>query len=222
LLSVLHFTSVKSYLAGMKVIYSPFNQSVVKSGPHLARLGLKEGQPSTKGIFMAETISKNNVTQIIGGTFSNRENADRAVQAFRDLGIPEQNLQVVVQLSDRQANDAYTDTLRSRGFAESQAVFYDKAIREGKTLVAVHNVIDAAPVIDVFDRFGAEFNPSGSRNLRDDVLGMTVGAGAGAVALGVAGAAVAGPLGAAVGVAAGVVLGGGAGTAAGKAAEHNK
>ncbi len=171
---------------------------------------------------MPETISKNNTTQIIGGTFSNRENADRAIQAFRELGIPEQNLQVVVQLDEKQADEAYTDALRGRGVSESQAVFYDKAIREGKTLVAVHNVIDPKPVIDVFDRFKAEYNPDGSRNLREDVAGMTAGAVIGAVALGAAGTAVGGPLGGAAGAAAGAVLGGGAGAAAGKAAEHNK
>lgn len=171
---------------------------------------------------MPETIAANNNTQIIGGTFSNRDNADKAVQAFRDLGVPEQNMQVVVQLNDRQAERAYSDALVQRGVAQSQAVFYDKAVRNGKILVVVHNVIDPITIIDVFDRFKAEYNPNGSRNLRDDVLGMTVGAAVGAAALGAAGAAVAGPLGAAAGVAAGAVLGGGTGAAAGKAAEHRK
>ena len=91
---------------------------------------------------MAETISKNSSSQIIGGTFSNRENADKAVQAFRDMGVPEANLQVVVQLTDRQANEAYTDSLTGRGVSQSQALFYDRAVREGKILVAVHNVTD--------------------------------------------------------------------------------
>jgi hypothetical protein len=171
---------------------------------------------------MAETISNNNTTQIIGGTFSNRQNADKALQAFRELGVPEENLQVVIQLTDREAKDAYTDALTGRGIAQSQAIFYDRAVREGKTLVVVHNVVDPNTVIDVFDRFGAEFNPDGSRNLRDDVAGMTTGAAIGAAVGGVAGAAVGGPVGAAAGVAAGAVLGGGAGAAAGKAAEHRK
>jgi hypothetical protein len=171
---------------------------------------------------MAETISNNNVTQIIGGTFSNREQADKALQAFRELGIPETNLQVVVQLSEREAEDAYTDAMTGRGIAQSQAIFYDRAVRQGKTLVAVHNVVAPKPVIDVFDRYGAEYNPDGSRNMRDDVAGMTIGAAVGAVAGGVAGAAIGGPVGAAAGVAAGAVIGGGAGAAAGKAAEHRK
>jgi hypothetical protein len=106
--------------------------------------------------------------------------------------------------------------------APSQALFYDRAIREGRVLIAVHNVTEPARVIDVFDRFGAEFNPDGARNMRDDVAGMTVGAAVGAALGGVAGAAVAGPLGAAAGVAAGAIVGGGTGAAAGKAAEHRK
>jgi hypothetical protein len=171
---------------------------------------------------MAETISRNNVTQIIGGVFTRREQADRALQAFRELGIAESSLQVVVQLTEKEADKAYTDALTGRGIAQSQAIFYDRAIRQGKTLIAVHNVTDPKPVIDVFDRFGAEFNPDGSRNMRDDVAGMTVGAVTGAVAGGVAGAVVGGPVGAAAGVAAGAVVGGGAGAAAGKAAEHRK
>ncbi len=171
---------------------------------------------------MPETISKTDNRQIIGGAFSNRENADDAINAFRELGVPEQDIQVVVQLTERQADDAYTDAMVGRGFAESQALFYDKAIRNGKILVAVHNVVDPSPVINIFDRFKAEYNPDGSRNLRDDVFGMTAGAAIGAVALGVAGAAVAGPLGAAAGTAAGAIVGGGAGAAVGKAVEHRK
>jgi hypothetical protein len=171
---------------------------------------------------MPETITRTDTTQIIGGAFSSRENADKAVQALRDLGIAEQNIQVVVMLNDKQAQDAYTESLVGRGMAESQALFYDKAIRDGKILVAVHNVTDPAPVIEVFDDHKAEYNPDGSRNLRQDVVGMTAGAAVGAVVGGIAGTVVAGPVGTAVGAAAGAVVGGGAGAAAGKATEHNK
>ena len=171
---------------------------------------------------MPETISKNDNRQIIGGVFSDRANADNAVQELRELGVPEANIQVVVMLKGEQAKQAYTDALVGRGIAESQALFYDKAVRSGKILVAVHNVTDPAPVIEVFDDNKAEYNPDGSRNLRDDVAGMTAGAAVGAVAGGVAGTAMAGPLGGAVGAAAGVVVGGGAGAAVGKAAEHRK
>ena len=171
---------------------------------------------------MPETISKNDNRQIIGGVFSDRANADNAVQELRELGVPDSNIQVVVMLEGEQTRQAYTDALVGRGIAESQALFYDKAVRSGKILVAVHNVTDPAPVVEVFDDNKAEYNPDGSRNLRDDVAGMTAGAAVGALAGGVAGTAVAGPLGGAVGAAAGAVVGGGAGAAVGKAAEHRK
>jgi hypothetical protein len=171
---------------------------------------------------MPQTIDKTLHGQIIGGTFSNRDNADKAVKAFLEMGVPKSEIQTVVQLNDKQAEEVYTDILTDRGFADSQARFYDKAIRDGKILVVIYNVTDPAAIIDVFDRFKAEYNPNGSRNLRDDVAGMTVGAVVGAAAGGVAGAAIAGPVGAAAGVAAGAVVGGGSGAAAGKAAEHKK
>jgi hypothetical protein len=171
---------------------------------------------------MPDTISRTNELQIIGGAFSNRQDADRAIAAFRNLGVPDSDIQVVVQLEQKQADNIYTDTMVGRGFSRSQAAFYDRAIREGKTLVAVHNVVNPKPIIDVFDQFNSDFNPNGTRNVRQDVFGMTAGAAIGATALGTAGAVVGGPLGAAAGVAAGTVVGGALGAAAGKAVEHNK
>jgi uncharacterized membrane protein len=118
---------------------------------------------------MPETITKVDDRQIIGGVFSNRENADKAVQDLLELGVLQQDIQVVFMLDNK-----------------------------------------------------AEYNPDGSRNLRQDVVGMTAGAAIGAIAGGVAGTVVAGPLGGAAGAAAGAVVGGGAGAAAGKASEHRK
>jgi hypothetical protein len=171
---------------------------------------------------MPETINKTDELQIIGGAFSHRDDADKAIAAFRNLGVPDSNIQVVIQLEQDQADAAYTDAMVGRGFTEAQAIYYDRAIREGKTLVAVHNVTEPGPIIEVFDRFGSDFNPNGTRNVRQDVFGMTAGAAIGATALGVAGAVVAGPVGAAAGVAAGSIVGGGVGAAAGKAVEHSK
>ena len=171
---------------------------------------------------MPETITEIDNRQIIGGMFSSRKNADKAIQDLRELGVPEEDIQVVVTLNEKQADEAYKDALVGRGVAESQALFYDKAIRNGKILVAVHNVTEPAPVIEVFDDNKAEYNPDGSRNLRQDVVGLTAGAAIGAVAGGVAGTVAGGPLGAAVGAAAGAVVGGGAGAAVGKATEHRK
>lgn len=171
---------------------------------------------------MPETINKNDNRQIIGGIFTDRANADNAVKELRGLGIPDANLQVVAMLDGDQTRQAFTDAMVGRGIAESQALFYDRAVRNGKILVAAHDVTDPAPVIEVFDDNKAEYNPDGSRNLREDVAGMTVGAAIGAVAGGVAGTAAAGPIGGAMGAAAGAVVGGGVGGAAGKAAEHRK
>jgi hypothetical protein len=171
---------------------------------------------------MPKTMSKIEDRQIIGGVFSNRNNANKAVEALLDLGVPEQDIQVVVMLNDKQAKEAFTDALVERGVAESQALFYERAVREGKLLVAVHNVTEPADIIEVFDAYQAEYNPDGSRNLREDVVGLTAGVAAGAFAGGVAGTVAAGPLGGAVGAAAGAVVGGGAGAAVGKATEHRK
>ena len=86
----------------------------------------------------------------------------------------------------------------------------------------MYDVTDPSPIIDVFDEYKAQYNPNGSRNLREDVLGMTAGTVIGAAALGAIGALVGGPLGAAVGGATGAVVGGGSGAVAGKAIEHQK
>jgi len=171
---------------------------------------------------MPETISKTEDRQIIAGVFSKREDAEQAIAAFLNLGINDQNIQVVVQLDEKQAEQAYTDAMVGRGFAESQAEFYDRAIREGKTLVAVHNVIEPKPVIDVFDQYGSDFNPNGTRNVRQDVFGMTAGAAVAATALGTAGAVAGGPIGAVAGVAAGTFIGAAFGAATGKSVEHRK
>jgi hypothetical protein len=171
---------------------------------------------------MPKTIDKTYEGQIIGGIFANEDNAEKAVEAFEDMDISSDDIEVIVQLEGNQTKDVYTDLLSDRGFSESQAVYYDKVIRAGKVLVVVSEVTEPAEVIDIFDKYKAEYNPNGSRNLRDDVAGMTVGAAVGAAAGGVAGAVIGGPVGAAAGVAAGAVAGGGSGAAVGKAVEHKK
>jgi hypothetical protein len=171
---------------------------------------------------MPKTIDKTSKGQIIGGIFSNEDNAEKAVEAFEEMDISADQIEVIVQLDDDEASDIYSNLLLDRGFSESQASYYDKVLREGKVLVAVYDVTDPAPVIDIFDKFKAEYNPNGSRNLREDVLGMTAGAVVGAAALGAVGAVVGGPAGAAAGGVVGAIVGGGSGAAAGKAAEHRK
>ena len=167
-------------------------------------------------------ITTNQGARIVGATFLDRANAEKAVEALQEIGVSPLDIQVVVQLNTHSAQDLYATLLTDRGFSAEDAHHYDQLIRDGRTLVAVYDVVDAGPVIDVLDEYQAEFNPDGSRNVRDDVVGMTTGAVVGAAALGTLGGAVAGPPGAALGAAAGAVLGGGSGAVVGKAAEHRK
>jgi len=171
---------------------------------------------------MPKTIDKTYEGQIIGGIFTNRDDADGAIQALEELEISSDDIEEFVQLDKTHSKEAHIEILSERGFAEAQAIYYDKLIREGNILVVVYDVTDLSPIIDVFDEYKAQYNPNGSRNLREDVLGMTAGTIVGAAALGAVGALVGGPLGAAVGGAAGAVVGGGSGAVAGKAIEHRK
>jgi len=143
-----------------------------------------------------ETINKSRKHRAIGGVFSNREHADKAIQAFRELGLLEQDIHVVVSL-------------------------YDKT-RAGKILVNVHNVKHRAAVIDIFNVNHADDKLDGSRNIRHDLAGLTVGVAVGATAGGATGTVVGGPAGTIIGAATGAVVGGGAGAAVGKAKEHLK
>ncbi len=160
--------------------------------------------------------------QIIGATFLDRANAERAVEALDAIGISPLDIQVVVQLNAHSPQDLYATILADRGFSRDDARRYDRLIRNGRTLVAVYDVVNPGPVIDILDEYHAEFNPDGSRNVRDDVVGMTTGAMVGAAALGTVGGALAGPAGAALGATAGAVLGGSSGAAGGKVVEHRK
>ena len=171
---------------------------------------------------MPQTIDKTFHGQIIGGIFSSRENADQAIRAFEYLDISPENIQVLSQLDEEKAIEAYTDILTDRGFSASQARYYDRAVRGGKILITVYEVTDPGLIIDVFDKYNAEHNPNGSRNLREDVLGMTTGAIVGAAAFFAVGAAFGGAAGAAAGAIAGAVVGGGSGAVVGKATEHSK
>ena len=171
---------------------------------------------------MPQTINKTADFQIIAGVFADRKNADKATVAFKEAGVPAENIQVLFQPDKSGTSQTYVPELQQRDITETQALYYDKAIRSGKVFVAVHNVIDPKPIVEIFDRFGAEYNPDGSRNVRQDVAGMTAGAGAGAVVGAATGLVTGGPVGAAVGAAAGAIIGGGVGAAAGKGVEHHK
>jgi hypothetical protein len=170
---------------------------------------------------MPQTIAKTFHGQIIAGTFSNRDDAELAIEAFRDFGVFPSDIQVLPLADEKEGKNVYAQILADRGFSQPQALYYDQLIRDGKIMVAIHSVTNPGPIIDIFNKFYAEFNPNGSRNVRDDVIGLTTGVAAGAAAGGAAGMS-AGPVGAAVGAAAGAILGGGVGIAVGKFAEHKK
>ena len=142
---------------------------------------------------------------------------------FQNLNISIRYIQIVSKLNREEAHDTYTNLLVGRGFFQNAERFTIIGwYSEGKVLVAVYEVTDPAPVIDIFDKFKAEYNPNGSRNLRQDVGDMTVGAVVGAAAGSIVGSLMGGPLGAAAGAAAGAVVGGGSGAVVGKSAEHRK
>jgi hypothetical protein len=48
---------------------------------------------------MPETINKWSERRTIGGVFSSRVNADKAIQAFRKAGVPEEDIHVIVSLT---------------------------------------------------------------------------------------------------------------------------
>ena len=170
---------------------------------------------------MPQTIEKTFHGQIIAGTFLKREDVEAAIMAFREVGVFPSDIQVVPLTGEVNDKDVYSEILSAKGFSGKQALYYEKEIRDGKILVAVHSVTKPALIIDIFNKYCAEYNPNGSRNVREDVVGMTAGAAAGAVAGGAAGAT-AGPVGAVLGAATGAVVGGSAGASMGKALEHRK
>jgi hypothetical protein len=118
---------------------------------------------------LPETIDTTSEGQIIGGIFAHNSNANQAIEAFSDFGIPPGNVQRVIKPAEPQAEDAYITLLVGRGFAESQAIYYDGAIREGKILVVVYGVTDAASIIEIFSECKAEFNPHAPRDVRTGV-----------------------------------------------------
>ena len=172
---------------------------------------------------MPQTIDKTFHGQIIAGVFSNPENADQAVKAFQEFGVLPSDIQMLVKSDEDQGTHAYYDDILTKsGFAQSQARYYDEVIRDVKILVAVYSVTDPSSIIDIFDQYRAGYNPDGSRNVREDVVGLTVGAAIGAVTGGAFGTAVTGPLGAGIGATTGALVGGIAGAALGKKSEHSK
>jgi hypothetical protein len=108
--------------------------------------------------------------QIIGGIFTDRHDADGAIEALEELEISSEDIEEFVQLDQARSKEAHTKILSERGFSEGQAFYYDKLVRGGNILLVVYNVTDPSPIIDVFDEYKAQYNPNGSRNLREEVI----------------------------------------------------
>ncbi len=66
---------------------------------------------------MPKTVDKTPKGQIIGGIFSNEDNAEKAVEAFEEMDISVDQIEVIVQLDDDEAADIYTNLLLDRGFS---------------------------------------------------------------------------------------------------------
>jgi len=160
-----------------------------------------------------ETVADLNV---VGALFEDNHNANEAVQELIEEGFSNYDITVDVKLSDKDQKKAFKASLKAKGYEDPDQLYFEKAVEEGKTLVSVTNVPKkkVPTVIEILNKHGAHYNPDGSRNVRDDVVGMTTGAIVGAAV----GAVVAGP----VGAAAGFVLGGGAGGAVGSSMEHSE
>jgi type II secretory pathway component PulC len=105
---------------------------------------------------MPQTITKTYEGRLLGGIFSNCEYTQRAIDAFKGLSMSETNIQIV-QLSSMLDKDPYTDYLVRLGFVRSQARFYDKALQEGRILVALYQVTDPNPIIKIFDQYKAKY-----------------------------------------------------------------
>ena len=107
-------------------------------------------------------VTINQGSRIVSATFSDRAIAKKAIEALEEMGVSPLNLQVVVQLSTHAGQDLYATLLTDRGFNREDAVRYDQLIREGHTLVAVHNVVDPGPVIDVLHEYDGAVLGGGS------------------------------------------------------------
>ena len=171
---------------------------------------------------MPQTLLNTPEGQIIGGVFSRSEYAELALQKFEEFGVPKMNILVITRDIETHADEDFRQILYVKGFPSAQADYYGHALRPGKTLVVVYRVMEPGPIIEIFDKFHAEFNPDGSRNGREDVSGMTAGAVIGAAAGGAIGLSVGGPIGAVACAVPGAVVGAVGGAAVGKAAESHK
>jgi hypothetical protein len=95
----------------------------------------------------------------IGGVFTDRNSAQKAAHSLRLLGIKHDDMQIVVRLNEILDPGVFESALVNRGFSESNARFFESSLRGGKIFIAVHNIDDAAPVTEIFERNSADYCP---------------------------------------------------------------
>lgn len=146
----------------------------------------------------------------VGALFENPLSAERAADELVERGFRRSNIFVSTKHYLKTDPEIRREGLRNGGYVEEDILYMDKELVAGKTLVTVSNVPEkqCGEVIRVLNKNGSHFNPDGTRNVRDDVVGMTTGAVIGAVV----GALMGGPAGIAVGEIGGGVIGGALGT----------
>lgn len=118
---------------------------------------------------MRQTILKSDEAQLMGGSFSTWANATQAIEAFQNICFSEENIQVI-QLHVIQGKDPYINYLVGRGFTRPQARFYDKALMLGRILVAVYQVTDPVPVIDIITKYEGQYRLRPKVPFRSSIL----------------------------------------------------
>jgi hypothetical protein len=158
---------------------------------------------------MATSTKTANQKKIVGALFDDYHDANRAVDQLVREGYPIGNIALLIQTEEHPTSKGHRKALEAVGYENSDRIYFEKAVREGKTLVSVTNLDadETGDVISILNENGAHYDPDGSRNVRDDVVGMTTGA-----AVGAAAGAFVGPIGAAVGALAGGAIGAAIGT----------
>lgn len=153
---------------------------------------------------MATTTEIAPGTKSVGALFESNHDANKAVDALLKEGILPEDIYVQVEVNDKEAKKAQKHAMKAVGFEDPDQRYFEKALKEGKTLVTVTNLApeQTGEVITILNQNGSHYNPDGSRNIRDDVVGMTTGVLAG-TAVGV----LAGPVGAGIGAIAGAAIG---------------
>lgn len=146
----------------------------------------------------------------IGALFKDPADAQRAVDELVSEGFPRTDIFLSTEQYLKDKPDVRQRALREGGYIEEDVLYFDKELAEGKTLVSVGHVREeqCGTVIHILNKNGSHYDPDGTRNVRDDVVGMTTGALIGAAM----GAVLGGPIGAAVGEVGGGVIGGALGT----------